>query len=382
MRILHLSDLHLGKRVCETSMLKEQEAVFDSIIDHLRSSLTDAVIIAGDIYDRSIPPESAVVLFSSMIERISDMGITVMAISGNHDSPERLSFASGVMKKHNIHFVTNVRDSPEPVTLHDEYGTVNFYLLPYLRPNDVSNVYDVNPPSYTDAAEYMVQSMNIDSRQRNVIVSHQFVAGASLTDTETCIGGTEAVSAQVYEAFDYAALGHLHTPQSAGRKTIRYCGTPLKYSASEVNHSKSMTIVTLAEKGNVSVETIPLVPLHDMRRVKGSVKELCRPENATEDYIYAVVTDTNELSGIASMLRQVYPNLISIDYAVLSERYDRSRIMQGNLQREKTPLEVFTELYELQHGGSSMSDIQLEIMKDITDGIEKEGDDLYAADKA
>ncbi len=379
MKILHLSDLHFGKRVCEISMIGEQRAISDSIIEQLAKDPVDAVVIAGDIYDRSIPPESAVTLFSSFIERISDMGIPVLAISGNHDSPERLSFAAGIMKKHNIHFVTSVKDSLTPVTLYDSFGAVNFYLLPYLRPSDVNNAFGTGFSSYTDAVAYMAETMDIDPAQRNVIVSHQFVSGASVTDMETCVGGTEAVSLSVYEAFDYGALGHLHTPQNVGSKHIRYCGTPLKYSAAEVKHSKSMTIVELGEKGRVSIDTVPLKPIHDMRRVKGSVMELCRSENATEDYIYAVVTDTNEISGVASMLRQIYPNLVSIDYEVLSERYDRSRVMQGNVEREKTPLEVFTELYELQHGGNSMSELQLELMKEIIGSVETEGGTSDAA---
>lgn len=379
MKILHLADLHIGKKICETPMIGEQEVALGKIIEHLRAFPVDAVVIAGDIYDRSIPPENAVILFGEFIESIAELGIPVLLISGNHDSPERLSFASGIMKKHNIHFVTNIRDSFTPIILHDEYGPVNFYMLPYLRPSDVSNISGETFSDYTEAVKYMTDSMNIDRSQRNVIVSHQFVEGATYTDSESCVGGSEAVSADAYEGFDYAALGHLHKPQSVKKETIRYAGSPLKYSASEVGHSKSMTIVTLGEKGSVTVDTLPIVPLHDMRKVKGSVKELTRPENATDDYIYPVVTDTNELSGISTMLRQVYPNYISIEYEVLSSKYDRTKAMQGVSQREKTPLEVFTELYETQHGGESMSSLQLEMMKEIIESVENEGGIANAA---
>ena len=381
MKILHLSDLHIGKKVCEMPMIGEQEAALRSITEHLRTCPVDAVVIAGDIYDRSIPPENAVILFGAFIESISDLGIPVLLISGNHDSPERLSFAAGIMKKHNIHFVTNIKDSFTPITLHDEHGPVNFYMMPYLRPSDVSNISGESFSDYTEAVKYMTDNMKIDRSQRNIIVSHQFVEGASFTDSESCVGGTEAVSASAYDGFDYVALGHLHKPQSVHRQTIRYAGSILKYSEKEISHSKSMTVVTMEEKGSVTVETIPIVPIHDMRKVKGSIKELTRSENATDDYIYAVVTDTNELSGISSMLRQVYPNLVSIDYEVLSSKYDRAKVMQGFSQREKTPLEVFTELSELQHGGESMSSLQLDKMKEIIENLENEGGIADAANK-
>ena len=371
MKFLHLADLHIGKRVCETSMTEAQEAALGSIIEHLRSFPVDAVVIAGDIYDRSIPPESAVILFSDFLENISNMGIPVLLISGNHDSPERLSFASGIMKKHNIHFVTSVKDSLKPVTLCDEYGPVNFYMLPYLRPSDVSNISGTSFSGYTEAVKYMTDSMNIDTSQRNVIISHQFIAGADFNDTETCVGGTEAVSADAYSGFDYAALGHLHKPQNV-KNNMRYAGSLLKYSEKEVDHKKSVTVVELGEKGSVNIDTFSVAPIHDMRMVRGSISELTRAENVTDDYIYAVVTDTNSLSGISSMLRQVYPNLVHTSYEVLSKKYDRERVMQGFSQSSKTPLEVFTELYETQHGGESMSGLQLEIMKEIIDSIEKD----------
>ena len=369
MRFLHLSDLHVGKRLHEISMLDEQKAIFEQIIAYLRGSPVDAVIIAGDIYDKSVPSESAVTLFSDFLEKLSELDLPILMISGNHDSPERLSFAAGIMKKHKIYFVTDIKDSLTPVTLCDEYGSVNFYLLPYMCPSDVRNVFGECFDNHSQAVSYMTEKMAVDASRRNVIVSHQFVSGGAVIDSETHVGGLESVSAEAYKAFDYAALGHLHTPQNIGNKAVRYCGTPLKYSESEVRVSKSMTIVELKEKGTLSVETVPLVPIHDMIVIEGSVNELCDPKNATDKYVYAVVTDTNDVTGINAMLRSVYPNFVNLTFRFGSSDGEETMLLTGGIDKKKSPFEVFCDFYRAQHN-TEMSELHMRILKEA---LEKEG---------
>lgn len=369
MKLLHLSDLHLGMKICEMSMLEEQRYIFEQIFSYLNDNPVDAVILAGDIYDKSIPPVDAVLLFDEIIDRFSDMGFPVFIISGNHDSSDRLSFGSGIMKKNNIFIVTDIKDSVTPVTLKDSFGNVNFYLLPFIRPVNVNNAFSQSFSDYTSAIEYLTGLMDINTDERNVIISHQFVSGASLCESETIIGGTECVDKKVYEPFDYAALGHIHSPQQIGKETIRYCGTPLKYSLSEANRSKSMTVVTLGEKGNIRIETPALTPLHDMRKIKGSFKELTSVSETSDDYIYAELTDEHDVPFAAAGLREIYQNLVSVSYSVFSSSDPLELISAQNAAEERSPEEIFGDLYKMQCGGREPSPEQQEIIREITDKI-------------
>ena len=369
MRFIHLSDLHIGKKLCEISMVDEQRGIFSSILDFIPKNRIDAVIIAGDIYDKSVPPVDAVLLFDEFLQALSELEVPVLMISGNHDSAERLSFGAGIMKRSRIFIGTSVEGALTPVTMNDEYGPVNFYLLPFLRPSDVNNAFSQSLSGFTEAVGYMIESMGIDLSQRNVILSHQYVAGASLSESETIIGGTECVDRSVYEVFDYTALGHLHTPQNVGSDTIRYCGTPLKYSLSEVKQPKSITIVELGKKGNVSVSTSPLTPLHDMKKLRGTFNELIAPGRTDDSYIYAELTDENDVPFAAAGLRSLYPNLVSISYSPRGESEAADYRALWDRQEEKNPSEIFEDLFRQQHGDNEMTPMQLSLLREAIDKV-------------
>ena len=365
MKILHLSDLHIGKRLGEISLLEDQIYILGQITDHIGRNGIDAVIIAGDVYDRSIPSGEAMNVFSDFIEKLSELEVPVLLISGNHDSAERISYFSDIMKKHRIYLVTDTAASTEPVVLRDEYGEVNFYLIPFMRPSDVNNAFETSCASYTEAMAELISRMNIDTSKRNVAVSHQYAAGSSVCDSEMLIGGIESVDAAVYKDFDYTALGHLHTPQNVGGSDrVRYCGTPLKYSLSEVSVPKSMTIVTLGEKGSVSVDTVPFKPLRDMKKLKGSFEELMKGE-PSDEYIYVELTDEQDIPYAGTDLRTIYKNFVSVTYSRFGDNNYFAGSSGFSSPEEKSPQELFSEFFMQQHGGKTeLNDIQLEILRE------------------
>lgn len=367
MKLLHLSDLHLGLKICEISMLDEQRYVFEQVFDCIKEHHIDAVLISGDVYDKSIPPVDAVKLFDEILFRLSEMNVPILIISGNHDSAERLSFGARVMSRQRIWVVTNVKEALEPVTLRDEYGDVNFYLLPFLRPSDVNNAFSQSIAGYTEAIRFMIEQMKVDPAKRNVMLAHQFVSGASVSDSELTVGGTDCVDRAVFDVFDYAALGHLHTPQRVGKDTVRYCGTPLKYSLSEIGHQKSMTIVTLGEKTDITLDTVPFVPQHEMRKLKGSYRELMEG-TPSEDYLYVELTNNDDVPYAASGLRQIYPNLISLSY-LRNNRSGGETVVMLNAEDEKTPEEIFEELFMQQHPDSEITELQHATLRDMIEQV-------------
>lgn len=369
MKLLHLSDLHLGLKVCEMSMLDEQREIFEQIFTYLSKYPVDAVLLAGDIYDKSVPPVDAILLFDEILGKFSDMGLPVLMISGNHDSAERLSFGARVMKKNMIWIGTNVSEAITPIKLYDRFGPVNFYLLPFIRPIDVNNAFGQTLTKYTDALRYVIEQMQVNTDERNVILSHQFVADTSTFDSERTVGNTDCVDKCVYEIFDYTALGHLHAPKSAGNEKIRYCGTPLKYSLSEIEHKKSMTIVTLSEKSNVQIETVPLFPKHDMRKITGTFQQLTSVAQGSEDYIYAELTNENDVSFAATGLRQVYPNLISVSYRRKNDAAGTDALSVANAQEEKTPEEIFIDLFLQQHPDTQLTELQQSVLKKVIEKV-------------
>ncbi|MBP3309757.1 MAG: exonuclease SbcCD subunit D [Ruminococcus sp.] len=373
MKIIHLSDLHLGKRVNEFSMLEEQEYILKEIIGVIRSEAPDCVVIAGDVYDKSVPPAEAVTLFDDFLCSLSELDIHVFIISGNHDSPERIAFGSRLMDGSGIHFSPVYSGETEPFILSDGFGEVEIYMLPFIRPISVRRFFEsAEISSYTDAVNAAIDAMNIDfdSPSRKILITHQFVTGASCCDSEDIsVGGSDNVDSSAFDGFDYVALGHLHGPQNIGDERLRYCGTPLKYSFSEVNHVKSVTVVEMAEKGSISVRTVPLVPLHDMRELKGEFDEITGL-GRSDDYLHITLTDENEIPEAMGRLRLLYPNIMKLDY-------DNSRtrcISETELiadTRKKTPLEQFTDFYR-QRNGSPMSEEQLEFTKELIGEIWEE----------
>lgn len=376
MKIMHLSDLHIGKKVNEYSMLQDQIYILKEILNIIDNEKVETVIIAGDVYDRSLPPNEALELFDEFLYQLSGRNVNVFVISGNHDSPERISYGGRMMTENKI-FLSPVYDgNVKPITLNDDYGEVNFYLLPFIRPADIRRYFpDENIENYTDAVKVAIDNMNVDFSERNILVTHQFVTGAELSESEDIIvGGTDNVSGEVFDGFDYVALGHIHREQTVGKDNIRYCGTPLKYSFSEAKNIKSVTILDFNDKGNIEYSKIPLTPFRDMREIRGTYYELTLKSSYestnTEDYLHITLTDEEDIPDAIGKLRSIYPNIMKLDYDNLRTRGSGTVDAIENIE-SKSPFELFAELFK-QQNNRDMSEEQEEIMRNLIDKIWEE----------
>lgn len=355
MKFFHLSDLHLGRRMYEFSLIDDQKFILEELLCLAAEEHPDAVVIAGDIYDRAVPSAEAVELFDRFLCALAKRRIPVLAISGNHDSPERIAFGADLMTPSGVFLSPVYNGYVEPVSLSDSFGAVNFYLLPFIKPANVRRFYPEEAiESYTDALRCAVKHMNVDPSARNVLVTHQFVTGGIRSDSEdVTVGGTDNVDAAVFDGFDYVALGHLHGAQRIGRETLRYSGTPLKYSFAEKDQEKSITVVELREKESVSISTLPLRPQRDMREVRGTYDELTLRGNYagtnTDDYIHAVLTDENDIPNAFSRLQSIYPQLMKLDY---DNRRTRTSVVIAAEERRRTmtDTELFAEFFEKLNG--------------------------------
>ena len=363
MKFLHLADLHLGKRVNGFSMLEDQAHILRQILAILDDEQPDGVLIAGDVYDKSVPSVEAVELLDGFLTELRARGVPVLLISGNHDSPERLAFGGRVMDSCGIHISPVYDGALAPVTLHDEFGPVHVWLLPFVKPAHVRRWFpDADIESYTDAVAEAVAHMGIDTAARNVLVTHQFVTGGTRSGSEELsVGGTDNVDSGVFAPFDYVALGHLHGAQHIGRETIRYAGSPLKYSFSEARQHKSVTVVTLGEKGDVQVRTVALTPLRELREIRGSYDELTARsfyEHTTyrSDYLHLILTDEQDVFDAMSRLRTIYPYLMTLDYDNARTRAAGGMSVPAETER-RTPLELFEALYQRQNH-QPMSEVQ------------------------
>ncbi|WP_294464540.1 exonuclease SbcCD subunit D [uncultured Ruminococcus sp.] len=377
MKFIHLSDLHIGKRVNEFPMYEDQEYILTEIIKIIDNEKPDAVLIAGDIYDKSIPPSDAVTMFDAFLVLLSKRNLKVFVISGNHDSPERLSFCSRLIEKSGVYFSPVYNGHIAPVKLEDEYGEVNIYMLPFVKPANVRRFFDDREIlSYTDAMEAAISEMNVNRESRNVLVTHQFVTGADRTESEEIsVGGTDNVDVSVFDDFDYVALGHIHRPQNCLSKRVRYCGTPLKYSFSEANDKKSVTIVELKEKGSLEIHTADLVPKHEMREIKGKYEEITAKsfyENTTyqTDYMHITLTDEEDIPDGVGKLRTIYHNLMKLDYDNMRTR-SNSQITGAQNIEEKSPLELFEDFYEMQNN-QPMSEEQRDYISSLIESVWEE----------
>ena len=344
-------------------MLEDQEYILKKVLKIIDDEKPDGVMIAGDVYDKSVPSAQAVEMLDSFLVSLAQKGVEVFLISGNHDSPERLAFGGRLMEKSGIHISPVYDGKVEPVSLVDEHGKVNIYMLPFIKPAHVRAVFpDEEIESYTDAVRKAVSEMEPDQEARNVLIAHMFVTGAERTDSEdVSIGGADNVDASVFGCFDYVALGHLHRPQNvavAGTAQVRYCGTPLKYSFSETDDEKSVTVVEIgAKEGNmVDINTIlvPLEPMRDMVRIRGSYDELTQKSfyegtSLTDDYVHITLTDEDDVIDAAAKLRVIYRNLMELRYDNTRTRSD-SRLAEIEKIEEKTPIELFGDLFEKQNG--------------------------------
>lgn len=376
MKFIHLSDLHLGKRVYDFNMLEDQKYILNEILKVIDSEAPDAVLIAGDIYDKSVPSTEAVELLDEFLFRLSGRELQVFLISGNHDSAERLAFASRLIAPAGIHIAPVYKGAIEPVVLEDANGPVNIYLLPFVKPAHVRRFFpDEKIESYTDAIRVVVDALEINRAERNILVTHQFITGAARSDSEEIsVGGTDNVDASVFDGFDYVALGHIHGPQNIGSARIRYCGTPLKYSFSEAKHEKSVTVIEMEEKESLSVRTVPLRPLRDLREIEGTYEELTYRPNyegtAIEDYLHITLTDEEDIPDAIGKLRLIYPNLMCLDY---NNSRTRAAGMLSDLEdlEHKSPLVLFGEFYQ-QQNGRPMSDEQEKYTREIMEKIWEE----------
>ena len=370
---MHIGDLHLGRSLGEFDLIEDQKYVLDEIFALAGEQHADAVLIAGDVFDKSVPSEAAVRLFDEFLNRLAAAETAVFVISGNHDSDERLNFGSSLFEASRIYISAKYEGKLYCRTLNDEFGEIRIWLLPYVKASQVRHFYpDEKIESYEDAVRVILKKAGINPEERNIIISHQFVTGENC-DPE--IGGSEGLSVEsvglvekisyrCFSDFDYAALGHIHSPQRAGREEVRYCGSPLKYSLSEVNSTKSVPIVTLAEKGQVKIELVPLKPQRDLRHLKGPRAKLFASGvvDQTDDFIYITFTDEDFLSDAMGIAQQYYPNTVKIDYEN-SQTRAAGQLDFGNMAEQKSFDELIAAFYREMYG-TEMTEEEKTLLKE------------------
>lgn len=387
MKILHLSDLHIGKTVNDFNMIEDQAYMLEQIIKLIESKAPDAILLAGDIYDKPVPSEEAVRLLDGFLSRLSGMDVETFIISGNHDSDERLHFGSSLFAKNKIHIAARYDGHIYKKTCQDEYGPVNIFLLPFIKASQVKHFYpDAKIESYDDAVREALSHADLNTKERNILAAHQFVAGksgdpapgGSESAAVLHVGTVEKVGVDCFDDFDYAALGHIHAPQQVGRETVRYAGSPLKYSLSEAGRHKTAPFVTFGPKGEVSVELITLRPLRDMRHLKGKLEQLLDRKNITspDDYIFATLTDEEPVSDVMAIFRQYYPNTMKIVYDNAHTRESEHLDITG-ITQEKTYPELIADFYRMMYG-CEMNDEEMRIMKEVAKeaGVINETDEI------
>lgn len=378
MKFLHLADLHIGKTVNNYSMLEDQRHVFGQIMACIEAERPDAVLIAGDVYDRAVPGVEAVRLFDDFLTGLAKQDVAVILIAGNHDSPERLSYASRLLQEQKLHLCGQLEGPLKAVTLPDAFGEVKVWMLPFVKPGGLRALYpDRQIESYADAVRVALKETPIDYGQRNVLLSHQFYTAAGVTSIRSeselnPVGGLDAVDAGLLAGFDYVALGHLHGPQAVGN-SVRYAGSPLKYSFSEWRQTKSLTLVELGEKGDVRLRELPIHPLRDLREIRGPLERLLSAEVSAqgnrEDYLRVVLTDEEELIDPMGKLRAVYPHVMSLDFEKERGNQADSAVMELEALEALSPYELFSQFF-LERSGSAMSREQALIVREL---MEKEG---------
>ena len=373
MKFAHIGDLHIGKRVHDFSMLEDQRYILDQMIKIFEEQKVDGVLIAGDVYDKTVPSAEAVQLFDEFITGLAKAEIPVYMISGNHDSAERLSFGAKLFESSDI-YISQVYDGEmKRIVLKDQYGPISVYLLPFLKPAAVRHALqrdDIN--TYEEGVMAALQECEIDTTQRNVLVAHQFVTGASRCESEeVSVGGLDQIGAEVFDVFDYVALGHIHSPQHIGRETLRYCGTPLKYSFSEAEQKKSVVVMEIKEKGDIFIEKVPLKPLRDLRKIRGTYMELMSKDfyegTETDDYLQITLTDEEDVPDGMAKLRTVYPNLMQLVYDNSRTRQSRQVEVTEHVE-QKSEMELFEEFYEIQNN-QPMSEEQQDFVRELMEEL-------------
>ena len=373
MKLMHLGDLHLGKSLGDFDLNEDQKYILDQILGIIDEREVDGILIAGDVYDRAVPSESATNLLDYFLKCLADKKVKTFMISGNHDSDDRLNYGSSLFAANHIYISAKFMGNLYRQTVIDEHGEADIYLLPFVKASQVRHFYpEEKIESYDDAVRTILAHAQIDPGKRNILVAHQFVAGKG-ADPE--LGGSESAGTQsvglvekigydCFDGFDYVALGHIHSPQSVGRKEVRYSGSPLKYSLSEVGNDKSVPVITLGEKGDVDIELVKLRPMRDMRHLKGPIEKLLDRENITspKDFIYATLTNEDIIDDAMGILQQVYPNTVKIDYDNSRTR-EIDRIDIANIAEQKSFDELIGDFYRKMYG-CDISEEEMQVMKE------------------
>ena len=372
-KFLHLADLHIGKRVNEFSMIEDQRYILRKLLEIIEEERVEGVWIAGDVYDKAVPSAEAVQVLDEFLTSLAKRNLPVVLISGNHDSPERLAFGASMLSKQNVYMSPVYNGNIEPIIFTDVYGELCVYPLPFLKPAPVRQVFpDMEIDSYQDAVAAAISKFDIDKSKRNVLLAHQFVTGAQTCESEELsVGGFDNVDVAIFDDFDYVALGHIHRPQTMGRDTVCYAGTPLKYSFSEANHQKAAVIVDVKEKGNIETKKIPLIPKRDLREIRGTYMEVTArdfyKDSNQEDYLHITLTDEEDIPEVIGKLRTIYPNLMKVDYDNTRTRQKQEVLGVAKIE-EKSPLELFQEFYQLQNN-QEMSEEQIAFTKALMEQI-------------
>lgn len=371
MKIFHLSDLHIGKQTAGYDMEEDLQFVFRQIVEYMDIEKPDVVIIAGDIYDKPIPSARSVGIFDELLFEMSKRDVSIMVISGNHDSAERMAFGSRIMEKANVHIKGAYKGSCDRITLQDEYGPVNFYLMPFVRPIDVRQYHDLEERETADygwAVGCLTEEMHIDTSQRNVLVAHQNVTDSgknSRTESEVVtIGMVDNVDVKYLDDFDYAALGHLHRPQSVGRPEVRYCGTPMAYSMSEAKDEKSITCIEMMEKDDIHIRTLPLKQLRSWVDFEGTMEEAMKaPKN--DNYTRFMLTDDETVIDAVPRLRNIYGRIIEVRFLLEADSYGDETEQVLSRMEEKDTMEIFEDFYAIRHDGREMSDCKKQYIREV-----------------
>ena len=373
MRFLHLADLHIGKRLNEFSLIEDQKFIFDKILNIIDEKKIEAVLIAGDVYDKPVPSAEAVTVLNSFLNSLAKRNLKVFVISGNHDSQERIGFGAELISQSGVYMSKPFSGNVETHKIKDEYGEINVYMLPFIKPAMVKHVYEeADIDSYDSAMAYVMEQTKVDESERNLLIAHQFVRGADRCDSEeVSVGGIDEVSVENFKRFDYVALGHLHSPQHIKSEFVRYSGTPLKYSFSEAKHQKTALIVDMKEKGNIILEKVPLIPKHDMLEIKGKYQEIMSKDYYKDidrmDYAHVTLTDEQDVLHAMELLRTVYPNIMKLDYDNTRTRSNNEIKGVENVEK-KQPLDLFKEFYELQNNqpmSREQADFMDKLIKDV-----------------
>lgn len=358
MKILHLADLHLGKRVNEMSMIEDQKYILDQIITLIKEESVEIVLLCGDIYDKSIPTIEAIHLLDELLDQLSKMAIKVLMISGNHDSIDRLSFGKSLFTRSNLYIASQFENEIEKITVKENGITVNFYMLPFVKSAYISHIFQLQTDSYEECFRYLIEHTKIDEEETNILLSHQFVTAnkknPELSDSETSsLGGIDNIDFHIFDPFDYVALGHIHKPQAMGREMVRYAGSILKYSFSEIHMDKKATILTIDAKKEISLSFHPLKPLRDMREIECSLEELLKKQceiGKQEDYMHVILTDEEQILDAIGKVRTIYPNVMQISFKNRRhmKQLESAQIKEDQIS-DQSPAELFEQFYKMQN---------------------------------